>query len=174
MRSNNKRSSIIDAAIRVVELKGANHLTIDAVADETGLSKGGLLYHFPSKRALLAGMLERLLEDENLRFSPEDGEGGLLALLQSAPLMSLAERKTSLAIVAAVAEDPELLAPAREFIARTVSRIVEENPQREDALTLFLALEGMRFLDIFELNPLTSRQSSALIRHMVSRAEQLS
>jgi len=38
-------------------------LTLDAVAREAGLSKGGLLYHFPSKNALIAGMTATLLED---------------------------------------------------------------------------------------------------------------
>ena len=40
---------MIQAAYRVVELRGATSLTIDAVAAESGLSKGGVLYHFPNK-----------------------------------------------------------------------------------------------------------------------------
>ena len=37
-------------------------MTIEAVAREAGLSKGGVLYHFASKDALLRGMLEHFLE----------------------------------------------------------------------------------------------------------------
>jgi len=58
---NSKRSVILEAAARRVAQSGAAHLTIDAVAKEAGISKGGLLYHFPSKEALLVGMLEQLL-----------------------------------------------------------------------------------------------------------------
>jgi hypothetical protein len=44
------KDRILDAAERVVLRDGVTHLTLDAVAAETGISKGGLLYHFPSKR----------------------------------------------------------------------------------------------------------------------------
>ena len=42
---------------------GAQALTLDAVAAEAGVSKGGLLYHFKTKRELLDAMLEGWLEE---------------------------------------------------------------------------------------------------------------
>jgi AcrR family transcriptional regulator len=61
------RYKVLEAAVAIVAREGAAHLTIDAVAAQAGLSKGGVLYHFPSKRALLDGMLERLLDDSETR-----------------------------------------------------------------------------------------------------------
>jgi AcrR family transcriptional regulator len=43
----------------VVALKGVSNLTLDEVARGAGLSKGGVLYPFPSKEALTAAMIER-------------------------------------------------------------------------------------------------------------------
>ena len=40
----------------------AGSATLDAVAAAAQVSKGGLLYHFASKDALAAGLLERLRE----------------------------------------------------------------------------------------------------------------
>ena len=57
------RQRLLDAAERVVVESGATHLTLDAVAKSAGVSKGGLLYHFPTKEALLEGMLARHFED---------------------------------------------------------------------------------------------------------------
>jgi AcrR family transcriptional regulator len=37
-------------------------MTLEAVAREADVSKGGLLYHFPSKEALISGMVRRLIE----------------------------------------------------------------------------------------------------------------
>ena len=45
------RDRILEAAERVVAEVGAARLTLDVVAQAAGVSKGGLLYHFPSKRA---------------------------------------------------------------------------------------------------------------------------
>src|SRR3954470_23063844 len=57
----NSRDRILDAAGEIVGEVGAGKLTLDAVAQRAGLSKGGLLYNFPSKDALLSGMLERMI-----------------------------------------------------------------------------------------------------------------
>jgi AcrR family transcriptional regulator len=58
----NAREAILDAAEAVVIESGAGHLTLAAVAAKAGVSKGGLLYHFPSKEDLLKGMLDRLIQ----------------------------------------------------------------------------------------------------------------
>ena len=54
------RERLLEAACAVAERSGVAALTLDAVAAEAGVSKGGLLYHFPSKEALLSGMVDRL------------------------------------------------------------------------------------------------------------------
>ncbi|PJF24919.1 MAG: TetR family transcriptional regulator, partial [Phototrophicales bacterium] len=58
-----KRAQLLNAASQIVLEKGAAHLTLEAVAALAGVSKGGLLYHFPSKEALIKGMLEQYLTD---------------------------------------------------------------------------------------------------------------
>ncbi|MDI9560109.1 MAG: helix-turn-helix domain-containing protein, partial [Pseudomonadota bacterium] len=40
---------IVRAAESVVVEAGASHMTLDAVATKAGVSKGGLLHHFPTK-----------------------------------------------------------------------------------------------------------------------------
>lgn len=55
------KQRILDAAGQIVLEHGPSGLTLEAVAEAAGLSKGGLLYHFVSKEALLGGMVERLI-----------------------------------------------------------------------------------------------------------------
>src|SRR6266404_2353237 len=52
---------LLDAAEGVVLSQGINCLTLDAVAAEAGVSKGGLLYHYPSKEKPIAAMVERIV-----------------------------------------------------------------------------------------------------------------
>ncbi len=63
MARGDTRQRLLDAAAAVVRRDGAQALTLDAVAAEAGVSKGGLLYHFKSKRELLDAMLEGWLEE---------------------------------------------------------------------------------------------------------------
>ncbi len=44
-----KRALLIETAINIVEKHGPNHLTYESLAAATGLSKSGLIYHFPSR-----------------------------------------------------------------------------------------------------------------------------
>lgn len=51
------RERILDALRTVLARGGASAVTLEAVAAEAGLSKGGLLYHFKNKEALYAALL---------------------------------------------------------------------------------------------------------------------
>lgn len=54
------RERILDAFAQLLIDQGERAATLEAVAAAAGLSKGGLLYHFGSKDALVEGMLTRL------------------------------------------------------------------------------------------------------------------
>ncbi|MDL5155823.1 TetR/AcrR family transcriptional regulator [Actinomycetospora termitidis] len=55
-----QRDRIVDAYVDHVVTDGPETVTLDAVAARAGVSKGGLLYHFGSREALLDGLLERV------------------------------------------------------------------------------------------------------------------
>lgn len=52
------RDQLLDSALQVVSQEGFGAMTLDAVARAAGVSKGGLIHHFPSKDALIVGMLD--------------------------------------------------------------------------------------------------------------------
>ncbi|WP_120006679.1 TetR/AcrR family transcriptional regulator [Nesterenkonia muleiensis] len=53
-----KREAALEAAKRVVQRDGVTALSYEAVAAEAELTKGGLLYHFPSRENLLLALHE--------------------------------------------------------------------------------------------------------------------
>jgi AcrR family transcriptional regulator len=69
------RDRVLDATKAILVEQGAAHLTLERVAARAGVSKGGLLYHFPSKAALVDGLAERLraFTDANLARAERDG-----------------------------------------------------------------------------------------------------
>jgi len=171
-----QKARILEAAARIVGQAGAAHLTMDAVAAESGLSKGGVLYHFPSKRSLLEGMLQKVLDDVSARTgvyreSSEDEPAAVLrARIRADSEQSPAERAMSLALLAAAAEDPELLAPARQFVGDVFAEIRSAPGDAEFALVLLLATEGLRFLDMLDLLPLSAAERQRLHGRLLSLA----
>ncbi|ANA13827.1 MULTISPECIES: TetR/AcrR family transcriptional regulator [Acetobacter] len=63
-RTNNPesvKSNLLDAAAEILIHESAQKLTLNLVAQKAGVSKGGLLHHFPSKEKLLDGLFHREL-----------------------------------------------------------------------------------------------------------------
>ena len=52
------KDKICEAAIRIASRDGLLAMTLENVARETGITKGGVMYHFPSKDELIRGVLE--------------------------------------------------------------------------------------------------------------------
>ena len=83
-KSENTRTTILDAAIRCFYERGYNNTTTEKVAREAGVSRGAMLHHFPSRFDLIkAGVnhlhqqrLEQLEEQE--RQIQENAEHSLI------------------------------------------------------------------------------------------------
>ncbi|MDP5227773.1 MULTISPECIES: TetR/AcrR family transcriptional regulator [Arthrobacter] len=56
------RNAVLDAFETLLIEVGERGATLEAVAAKAGVSKGGLLYHFPNKEALIAALLDRFDE----------------------------------------------------------------------------------------------------------------
>lgn len=56
------RPRLLDAAAHRVVTSGLDGLTLEEVAADAGVSKGGLLYHFPTKAALVETLIADVLE----------------------------------------------------------------------------------------------------------------
>jgi AcrR family transcriptional regulator len=57
------RDRLLQATTHIIQTQGVERLTLDAVAKEAQVSKGGLLYHFASKEALVMGVIQYLMDD---------------------------------------------------------------------------------------------------------------
>lgn len=79
------RDAVLDAFEALLIDVGERAATLDAVAKRAGVSKGGLLYHFPNKEALIAATLERLdrLAGEDLALMAAATEGPAAYFIRS-------------------------------------------------------------------------------------------
>lgn len=55
------RDRILDAYEDLLAVEGERYATLEAVAAKAGVSKGGLLYHFPAKDQLAAALCDRMV-----------------------------------------------------------------------------------------------------------------
>jgi AcrR family transcriptional regulator len=142
------RERVLDAAYAVAERSGVAALTLEAVATEAGVSKGGLLYHFPSKEALLAGMVDGLcgtfrdLAGAAAQADPDPlGRSARAYLAASAGDMWHSSRWT--ALVGALALSPGLLDAWRALLLAGRAADEEEGTDAAAAVIARLAADGM-------------------------------
>src|SRR5688500_7207168 len=109
MARANRRTELLDAAVAVIRRDGAAALTLDAVAAEAGVSKGGVLYHFASKRALIDGLLQRWLDDFEARL--EEGGEPLAAYVRACDLSAAEPGRAAseFGMLAGMIEEPRVL-----------------------------------------------------------------
>lgn len=159
---------MLDAAETVVVKHGAVRLTLDAVAKQGKVSKGGVMYHFPSKEALLQALVTRAIERshaarENLQpASPAPGQV-LRAYVRASVGDPLGNDRVSAALLSVVASDPKLMAPVREFFRERLPAIGKDVPFERAAL-IHLATEGLWLMDLFKLSPFTKTQRASIVR----------
>lgn len=162
-RSAVTRGKLLEAAERIVLGDGAKKLTLDAVAREAGVSKGGLLYHFPSKDALVAEMVEHLaverfereLErrmDESNESPPPDGSW-VRAYVDATFEPEDQDRNLAVqsGLFAAVANDPALLEPLRQRYGALQERTENDGVDPALATVARLASDGLWFLELFDI-----------------------
>lgn len=159
MPSDATRDALLDAAKRVMQRVGAGHLTLDAVAKEAGVSKGGLLYHFPSKGDLLRGMIatghelmRQDLEDQMRRSpGPLSFARAFLGLAVYGPPDPNCKPPVEAvwSMLAATANDPSLLNPIRESQAEWGKRLAEERIDPDVANLIRLVGRGLWMTEIF-------------------------
>lgn len=177
MPRESTRPRVLAAAYRIVRREGVAHLTIEAVARDAGLSKGGVLYHFPTKEALVEGMVAALVEDfeRHLALAYEDAAPGpgrwLRAYIRvsSAP-MGQDERGDTTSVIAALATYPELLAPLRRSYAAWQERAERDGLPPALGTSLRLAADGLWLADLLGLAPPGGALRAAVVEQLLRLA----
>ncbi|GCE48297.1 TetR family transcriptional regulator [Thermosporothrix hazakensis] len=150
-----KRAAILEAASRIVHRDGVSHLTIEGVAREAGVSKGGVLYHFPNKDALIEGMLNAFHEHFRARLNEElakqDDTPGrwLRAFAQTSCNLSGYEPDFISGLIAALSNNPVLLESTRKEFLYYQQCAEQDGLPRAYATILRLAIDGLWFADLF-------------------------
>lgn len=146
---------MLDAAHEVVLREGMGRLTIDAVAKVAGLSKAGLLHHFPSKDALVLAMVTRHVDRWRSEFMalrdrlrgeghPSPTAGAMMGLCMSGQCVNDEDERTgNRVLIAALVHDEKHIEPLRR-LHDEVSALVDRDALKPGAGDLVhLAVHGL-------------------------------
>lgn len=175
---SSSKDRILDSAERVVLREGASHLTIDAVARDANLSKGGVLYNFPTKEHLIRAMIARLTEQfgvemEHLAEADSCPSGRLTRAYISASFpapttLSACQDRLCAGLLAAVSNDPTLLEPLQETARNTQATLMMDGIDPVVATIIRLAVDGLWMSDLFGVNLLDQDMRTQVLERLRS------
>lgn len=169
---------ILEAAEAIVVDEGAARLTIDAVAERSGVSKGGVLYHFPCKEALLEGMLAYHMERAEARRTalydamPECPSRQLICEIQF--LLGPRdpdEQVRAAAVLAIIANQPELMESLRERKRKRIDELLAAPGSFERRALVLLAADGLFLMELLQASPFTAAEREKLVLELLRQAE---
>jgi AcrR family transcriptional regulator len=169
-RGSDSRGKILDAAARLL-LRDPSKLTLDAVAAEAGVSKGGLLYHYGSKAELLDAVVDRweLTFQEEIDAAADGAPGGwtrAYAQVTANDGQDPHAREIDSGIVAAMVLNPDRLETVRARYRSWQERLADDGIDEVDATLVRMAAEGLWFCELLDLGPPTGELREKLLARM--------
>jgi AcrR family transcriptional regulator len=166
------RDALLDAAARLL-LRDPSKLTLDAVAEEAGVSKGGLLYHFSSKGQLLDAVVDRWEASFQAQIdaSADDEPGGWTRAYADASARDGTDqhsREIDSGILAVLALHPERLEAVRARYAGWQARFADDGIDPVDATVVRLAAEGLWFCELLGLAPPTGELREQVVARLLA------
>ena len=160
-RSERSRNVALDAALTIIARDGPGRLTLDAIARESGLSKGGVMHQFRTKEGVLKALLERQMAHfeefsaayrANVRVKSENPE--LATEIATVREAANTPNSAALALLAAMVESPDLMALPRDSDLKTIAAIKAEAADPELAMLRWAAARGLLLSALFGMSPI--------------------
>ena len=149
--------------MRVTEQRGITALTLEAAAEEAGLTKPGLMYHFRTRDELLIAIQRHLVEtweeqllaelDKPLEQSTAQERAAAYARLNAHGSAS----KADLAFMVESATSPELAQVWNDLMARWVPQPPVPDPAQLDLFLARLAADGLWLFQATRPGPARAR-----------------
>src|SRR5262245_7931406 len=71
-----RRGQIVDAAVAIIAEEGLQHLSLSAIEQRAGMSRGQLTYYFPTKEDILLAVFDHMIATMHSRTRPDGGPPG--------------------------------------------------------------------------------------------------
>jgi AcrR family transcriptional regulator len=170
-RPAHARDAVLAAAESLVKDIGAANLTYDELVRRSGITRGGITYHFPTKDTLLQALVANDLARwqaciAEKRARHEGPAADVLAYIESGCEPDDDTARLCAGLLSATAMSKDLDAPWRHHFADTFRRL-GTSPDPEMAWVLLLAVEGLFWLETLRLSPMSDAQRQRVVARMM-------
>ncbi|HAB34680.1 TetR/AcrR family transcriptional regulator [Exiguobacterium acetylicum] len=175
-KAQETRRRILEATTAIILQQGFTQLTLDEVAKQANVSKGGLLYHFASKEALLMGVIEaqearqfELYEQHQLTMGPMEA----FVTLQIQQQEEFHLDMDALLYLLSLLKDHATFVEERKRQVEHFFRQLTEQMDPVEVLSIRFTLDGLKLSEHFQFGAPSPTIRQQLIQQLIERARQL-
>ncbi len=175
---------MIEAAVTVLHQQGYKAATTAAIADEAGVSRGSIIYHFSTRAQLMSEVITYVYEKEQRHYQELARQGVDLSRLEEWPpiLWEVFSQPSGMAVIEvlqASRSDSELAAlviPTQQRVEHaSVEAIIRWIPgsvaQTKATVRLFVwAIRGLALSSVLSPDPAETEQAVGLFRTLVEQS----
>ena len=172
-----EEAAILDAAERVIAEKGAANFTLDAVAVQAGISKGSVVRDYGTKQDLIRAIVRRRFTewqdmlDKAEQAHPASGAAARIAAhVEVSALIPEEQRAAARNLGSSLTNDQELMRIINEHYGREIGAVSGPGSP-SGALLAFLALEGLRSLELFGSHQWSDAERQDLLARISALAQ---
>lgn len=179
-RSERTRKLVMDAALEILVRDGPARLTLDAIAREAGISKGGLMHQFRTKSSVIKALLVKQIEyfeqfsqayiAEHRATSSEPELASQIAVAREA-VMNPQQPAVVFAILGVLGEEPELMQMFQDIDCRRSDAIQAEAKDPDMAMLRWFAAQGMHLTSIFGIGVIDDAQRQRLFEMLADSSQ---
>lgn len=174
----NHRDALLDALKSLICEGSVHDITLDSVAARAGVTKGGLIYHFKSKEALLHGLVERMLQRVDAycidpTLEPRDGlKQFLISRIDYAFAIGETEKKVMANLLAATSSYPSLLEPMKAMYENNgVGSLSGVTDGAGLSLSVWTALDGFLLLEMLNIRRFAEQERQQMKNTLITLVE---
>lgn len=174
---DNARDRLINCMMDIVRDEGAAALTYDNLVTKSGLTRGGILYHFPSKEAMLKGLVDHFLEQEwgkvekRWEKNGKTPDGLLKAELECAIEADDKDQQISTSLLPVVIQNPAMMKEIQHIVEERYKNLDQASVGFEKAAIILLVIDAFEMSKAFGFTLLSEKKRKKILNLLCKLVE---
>lgn len=174
----NAREKLLAAMFQIVQEQGANYLTYDNLVSKSGLTRGGVMYHFPSKKSMLQGLVDHYMSSglnqvearwEKFGKTPDTM---LKAEIEVMLEMNMKDREAPSVLLPVIINNPEMIGNIRKIVEQRYKVLEQTKMGFERAALIAMALDCFGMSQAFGMHLMSDQKRKKLLSYMLRLVDQ--
>jgi AcrR family transcriptional regulator len=174
---DNARERLMSCMMDIVRDEGAGALTYDNLVAKSGLTRGGILYHFPSKDSMLQGLVDDYIRQEVEKVEArwekhgKTADGLLKAEIECALEADDKDQQINVSLLPVVIQNPAMMKEIQQIVEERYQNLDQTSIGFEKAALTLLVVDAFEMSKAFGFTLLSEKKRKQILKFLYALVE---